>query len=232
MTEAEWLQSPHVNLMLDFLRGEANDRKLRLFACACCRRVWHLLTDDRSREAVTLTERFADGQASAKALTAAKLAARRAARQAGKLAPALTAAWYAARAASPRYAVWDIAWFVAWHAARAVADSTASWNRERQEQAALLREIVGNPFRATNIPRSWPAEVISLAEAHYAGEDGHGQLARALGDLGHAAFADHFQAQGHPRGCWVLDVILGKTINRRPRRRRGIRASRGPAGSR
>jgi tetratricopeptide (TPR) repeat protein len=35
--------------MVEFLNGRASERKLRLFACACCRRVWHLLADPRSR---------------------------------------------------------------------------------------------------------------------------------------------------------------------------------------
>ena len=49
--------------MLDFLRGKASDRKVRLFACACCRRVWHLLVKG-SRLAVETAERYADGQCS------------------------------------------------------------------------------------------------------------------------------------------------------------------------
>ena len=61
MTEEEWLTECDPKLMLDFLRDEASDRKLRLFACACVRRVWHLLEDDSSKEAVETAEHFADG---------------------------------------------------------------------------------------------------------------------------------------------------------------------------
>lgn len=72
MLEAEWLASDDPQAMLASFRREwdkgesycaLSDRKLRLFACACARQVWHLLTDDRSRKAVEVAERYADGLA-------------------------------------------------------------------------------------------------------------------------------------------------------------------------
>jgi hypothetical protein len=65
MTEQEWLAGADVTRMLAFLRGRAEDRSFRLFACACCRRIWRLLLDDRSRRAVEVAEEYADGLVSA-----------------------------------------------------------------------------------------------------------------------------------------------------------------------
>src|SRR5690348_11474346 len=50
--------------MLVDLGGKASNRKLRLFAAACCRQEWHRLTDWRCRRAVELAESVADAKAS------------------------------------------------------------------------------------------------------------------------------------------------------------------------
>src|SRR5262245_41045217 len=64
MTEAEWLACTDTRRMRAFLRDKASDRKVRRFACACCRRIWPLISDPWGREAVEVAERYADGAAS------------------------------------------------------------------------------------------------------------------------------------------------------------------------
>ena len=69
-----------------------NERTARLFACWCVRQVWHLLIDERSKNAIIIAEKFANGEATKEELAAASAAAG-AARAAG------AAAWAAAWAA-------------------------------------------------------------------------------------------------------------------------------------
>ncbi|CFT46307.1 hypothetical protein [Burkholderia pseudomallei] len=107
------------------------DRDLRLFAVWCARQVEHLMQDQRSKDALNVAERFANGEATDEERDAARDAAwdaawdaaRAAARDAAR-ATAWAAAWAAARATAWA-AAWAAAGGAAWAAARAAAGATA-----------------------------------------------------------------------------------------------------------
>src|SRR5919199_183720 len=82
MTEQEWGRCADPWPMLEHLRagGRASQRKLTLFAAACCRCVWQLLYDPRCPRAVEVAEEYADGRASREEVAAAGEGARDAAR--------------------------------------------------------------------------------------------------------------------------------------------------------
>src|SRR5215831_1344168 len=79
MTEGEWLTSDGPDLLLGFLRGRGSERKLLLFAAACCRRAWQALqaADERACSVVEVAERYADGRASLPEVWAALSAPRK-----------------------------------------------------------------------------------------------------------------------------------------------------------
>jgi hypothetical protein len=60
MTEQQWDQAVDPSQMLIDRLLAASPRKLRLFACACCRRIWPLLSEPVWREGVAIAERYAD----------------------------------------------------------------------------------------------------------------------------------------------------------------------------
>src|SRR5262245_10116814 len=41
LSESGWFACTDPGPMSDFLQGKVSERKWRLFACACCRRIWH-----------------------------------------------------------------------------------------------------------------------------------------------------------------------------------------------
>jgi len=83
-------------------------------------------------------------------------------------------------------------------------------------QEAIFRDIVGVPFRPVAFDARWrTADVVGLARAAY--EDGAfgrlPMLADALMDAGcdDDAILAHCRGPGpHARGCWVMDLCLGK----------------------
>jgi hypothetical protein len=234
MTEAEWLACTDPQQMLKNLPGEASERKLRLFACACCRRVWHKLKDERSRQAMIVAERYADGLATEAELDEARAAAWVAEGELSQVGPRgirRRAALAAARAAERnklQNAAFSAntaeAWIAALVAARAagrtkarVADKIAALDASKGFQAALLRDTFGNPFRPVHLDPQWQTPAVkALAQVIY--EENSFQdlpiLADALEEAGcdNEEMLSHCRGPGlHARGCWALDLLLGKS---------------------
>jgi hypothetical protein len=61
MDEAQWLACTDPAPMVVFLSGKASDRKVRLFACACCRHIWNWLPDQSNHDLVAAVENHPDG---------------------------------------------------------------------------------------------------------------------------------------------------------------------------
>jgi hypothetical protein len=232
MTEAEWLACTDPKPMLEFLRGRASERKLRLFACACVRRVWHLLADARSRRAVEVAERYADGQADAEDLRLAVIGAENVADALAGSATTVvqeaqaSAAFAAFNTTLPAETAADYSaanvGSAAYHAATAAgAPSAASArNAERAGQSHLLRDIFGNPLRPTPLIapgwRAWDeGTVVKLAQAIYEKRafDRLPILSDALEEAGcaDASILGHLRGEGpHGRGCWAIDLLTGR----------------------
>jgi hypothetical protein len=78
MDEVEWLQWDDPEWLLFHFGNGISERKLRLFAVACCRRIWHLMPDERIRKAVDAAERLADGAITTKGIARVRTPARNA----------------------------------------------------------------------------------------------------------------------------------------------------------
>ena len=195
--------------MLLHLRGKTSDRKLRLFACLCCRRIWHLFTDERMHNAVEAAEKFADDpRQEAQMRSASSLNAAIQGRGGFH-----SAAYLAAGTAS--HACGTDAWAAAWNVlseTRRMLREIAAGASGDEAQAALLRHVIGNPFLPLARPEHWPSACTGLGQALYAGEDVAFALADALEEAGFTELGQHFRDEPeHPGGCWALDILLGKS---------------------
>ena len=126
---------------------EGYDKEIRLYAVWCARQVQHLLTDQRSLDALDVAERYANGDATDAELTAARDAAWAAAWDVARTADRIAAlAASAARAAASdaaywaaRAAVWAAARAAVWDAVWSAAEGARDEMGQRQE--AELRRI-------------------------------------------------------------------------------------------
>ena len=246
MTEQEWLQSTNFVDMLAFIEPSMSERKYRLFACACCRCIWHLLEDKRSRAAVEAGEKRADKHITKKELVNAHNGAKKAAKTPGTPLWAEEAAVQASAPDNPDpfgdvlsavfYHVANEAWEGAFEAAKqrglhgdeafnaAAGDAedagSMAGDEMRSRFCSLLQESVGNPFHPVTFNVNWATANDSTAAklAHVIYDEKRFNdrpiLADALEEAGcdHAEILQHCREEReHVRGCWVLDLILGRT---------------------
>jgi hypothetical protein len=226
MTESEWQTTTEVWPMLDRLKGPSHSRRIRLFACGCCRMARHLIDDARIWAAVETAERFADGECNVEELDDA-------ANESNHLYPEILSAphRYAARAAynttEHGYQVWQVkgtwadvtlalegaaliastpredlnAVLETWQEAHLGSGRAVGWTDAEPEKeiASLLRCVVGNPLRPVAFDPVWRSEsAVLLASAIYAERafDRLPILADALEEAG----CDHPDVLAHCRG--------------------------------
>lgn len=241
MTEPEWLFSEDPALMVNFLRGKTSDRKMRLFACACCRTVWPSIPA-AFQEAIRAAEEYADGCATRLEYGRAVSAAHRVRQKSNALE---RAAYDAARSGGdPAFVAESIARVVAYAAAPdpspvarvTIVDGQPMWeeippNADRLRwkasfashllrETSLLRDIIGplifRPIDLQGGVLKWnDGTVVNLAQDIYreGAIDRLPILADALEEAGcnEAEIISHCrEPRQHVRGCWLIDLLLGK----------------------
>jgi hypothetical protein len=221
MTEAEWLACEYPEKLFKFVAGRLSERRFLLLCCACCRRVRHLLKPAAVRHAVDVCERFADGEVDKRVFWDAAnaigplLKNHRAEFNSGRLRYAVLRAVEGVEMALTR--VPEVAAPLAF---KYFASAEEPYLKEAYaEQAHLIRDLVGNPFHAAILHpdcRCWGQGIVPrIARAIYDERafDRLPILADALEEAGctNPDLLGHLRGPGpHVRGCWAVDLLLGK----------------------
>ena len=225
MTEAEWLACADPERMLSLLTGRATERKLRLFLVACARSQLPPSPDEAMTEALAVAERYADGCGSRYDLARARKSLKEGhAARVRRWSPRYTdhirsvPAWHAAREGIVR-AAGEGAGCCAWSSTRHERFGTVAMTYPADElakQAGFLRDIFGNPFNPAPFDARWATPAVAeFARTIYDDRayDRMFELAGALEKAGctSAEALEHCRSgREHVRGCWVVDLILGK----------------------
>jgi hypothetical protein len=205
MTEAEWLTCVGPDSMLKYLDKATSFRKLRLFAVASCKDFLHQIPDDRCAVALAAAEDFVEGM-----ITPAELA---------------TACAGARDVKDEMVAAQDFNRAIIAAAVEVTAGMDLSrlkhWGRSHNRRlCSIIREVFGNPFQKHNCSNAWLAwndgTVRNIAQAIYDERafDRMPILADAVEDAGcdNTDILRHCREPSeHMRGCWVVDLLLGKS---------------------
>jgi hypothetical protein len=215
-------------------------RKLRLFEVACCRRFTSRFPEPEIVNALNVAELFADSAVAKEELAIVHKASRQLEKESAMPGdgPETDALYYGAMAVREATSPDRPDYYcgtpdVIEHMIDAVAYASPSAPKDGHEgQAAfigqvsdsekpfittLIHDIFGNPFRPVVLNPTWlTSTVLALATGIYEERafDRMPILADALQDAGcdNDDVLAHCRGEGsHVRGCWVVDLVLGKT---------------------
>lgn len=218
MNADEWDLCPRSDWMMrplhEWLRSHpdaarAFERKLRLYAVACCRQRWELFETDLFRRAVDAAERLAEGRADREELSAIYQAILEipTPNEQSHCIENMTLKLIGENGMTcASSAAMDLGIATGWDDFEAVV----------RAQAPLLRCVAGNPFRPVAFDPAWRTPAIAgLAEQVDADQDF--EILPILGDALEEAGCDHIgmlshcrDGGSHARGCWVIDRLLGR----------------------
>ncbi len=234
MNESDWLASEDAVGMIQFLHRSrrirwrsSRQRRARLFICGCFRQLWDYIDDPRSRGAVEMGERLADDTIDMETIYAAMDRTddsyhEALSREVAPLPPAQLARLELRSLVC--FCLYPEPW-------KRIRELEQDLNRLSEieptitslcgatARSAIVRDLYGNPFSQVVPDSTWldwnGAALCKMARTihdEYRFED-LPVLADALEDAGctESELLDHCRsAQPHVRGCWAVDLLLGK----------------------
>lgn len=204
-----------INLLNNNKEERYTDRKSTLFGVACCRNVINLIVDVL-RKGLDIAESIADREYDYNDVKEQ------------------IKAIYKVRGNTRHGTVWRVNYAVTLCLSRSYDPIEIAYNcsstitgrsitEERSKQCDLLRDIISNPFNKVAIDNIWlTPDVIALAKSAYyqrlpdytLDSSCLSSLSDALEEAGcdSIEILNHLRATNntHVRGCWVVDLLLGK----------------------
>jgi hypothetical protein len=210
MTEEEWRVNQHALQLLDFASPRLPVRKRRLIAVAAVRTIHPDVLGADGERWLAGVERTAERDVELPpAVVRRWIQEHWRGRTMGFGHPSLHAVCFQVGLGNPSTTIVNVGYV------RGVA-TPQDYDVADGPLADVVREIVGNPFRPVTFSSEWRTDtVLSLARTMYDGRDFSAMpiLADALQDAGCevADILNHCRSGGvHVRGCWVVDLVLGK----------------------
>jgi hypothetical protein len=221
MTEEEWLTPGDLRKHVDFLYARKRARKLRLFSIACCRQLEPWIDEPKLLEALLRAEQFADKELSEATIAKWRRKVNQLERERVKgrgetWTPQMAVYHYVSTVClENQYSGYSDNWRALVYSGRVFGEDFV--RRGPQLAHALLLDVFGNPFRSVAFAPEWRTDtVLALARTMYESRDFSAMpiLADALQDAGcdNLDILAHCRdtALTHVRGCWVVDLVLGK----------------------